>query len=291
MTAGAAPESSVPQTLCGYPITQALKSTQADESDYLGPGFLGIGHGGRRVVLKPLDPDCLLKERLTRVRELALGSVTNLYGAERDAGQVWLIWEYAAGRTLAEFAADPGCTARKLTIATRELVLSVEAMHRQGIIHGDIRASNVIVTPSGNLRLTHVSPLLYTDPGDDLWGVLNAIEVVAKQRTDPEMAPLSALIAEIQAALQPGDGPAPSREALLVGLTARLSAMIDVREQAELSPPEPEEAERRPQRRALLGAAVVMLFGLALGVGLWWILRDNGGASPTWIQSLRDGWK
>src|SRR3954471_3414552 len=123
-----------PDSICGYPIIAGLASSQANESDFLGPGFQAKGPGGRSVVLKPLDRDCLLpsglhpsiKERLSRVRELALGSVANLYGVERESrdpakngaasNQAWLIWEYVRGQTLEAFAADPTCTERRLAV-------------------------------------------------------------------------------------------------------------------------------------------------------------------------------
>src|SRR3982751_1045875 len=87
------PAPSVPDSICGYPVIAGLASSQASESDFLGPSFEAKGPGGRSVVLKPLDRDCLLpsglhpsiKERLARVRELALGSVANLYGVERES--------------------------------------------------------------------------------------------------------------------------------------------------------------------------------------------------------------
>lgn len=294
------PPDPTPQSLCGYAIIQTLISTQAEETDFLGPSYLGVSATGRRVVLKPLDPDCLhknglhpsIKERLTRVRELALGTVANLSGVERDAGRAWLIWEYIAGKTPVEYARDPACTARLLATAARDLVLAVEAMHRQGIVHGAIRASNVIVTPAGHLRLTHVSPLLYTDPGDDLWGVLNAVEEAANERpNDAEIPPLQALISEVQSSLEPAEGPAPSKEVILHNLASRIGVIIEGRERAALPPPEPPAVERAPQRRSIIGAAAVLLFGVGIAVGLWWILKGSGSSSAGWLQSIRDGWK
>ena len=57
-------------------------------------GWVGTAAGGRRVVLKRLDEDCLwkgqlhpsVKDRLARVRELAHQGVANLHGVERDQG-------------------------------------------------------------------------------------------------------------------------------------------------------------------------------------------------------------
>ena len=67
--------------------------------------------GGRTVVLKKLDDDCLLdgqlhpsiKLRLERVRELPVRCVANFLGVERDgAGVAQMVWEFVRGTPLAE---------------------------------------------------------------------------------------------------------------------------------------------------------------------------------------------
>ena len=70
-----------PPELCGYRIERALAPDLS---------YLAIGPGGRRVVLKRVDEDCLLrnklhpsiKDRLGRVRELAHGGTTVLLTTE-----------------------------------------------------------------------------------------------------------------------------------------------------------------------------------------------------------------
>jgi hypothetical protein len=297
----------VPESICGYVIKESLVSSQADEPDFLGVSYLAGGPGGRGVVLKPLDPDCLLKnglhpsikERLARVRELAMGGVANLYGVERDPdragakksadspnGHAWLIWEHVRGRTLDAYAADPACTTRKLALVARELVLVVEAMHRQGIVHGAIRPSNVIVDARNCVRLTHVSPLLYTDPGDDVWGLLHTLETVAAARGEEE-SPLGKLVAETLASLEPSAGPAPAPDAVLRIFAAKLGSIIESRERADLVPREEQGAELSPRRRSLAGAVVVLLLGIAVAFGIGWILRQPVNPVPQWIQSIK----
>src|SRR5436309_2586267 len=76
----------------------------------------GIDAAGRAIVLKRLDRDCLLKgqlhpnikDRLARVRELALTGVATLYGVERDtgSGEAYLVWQFVEGTPLEEYLAD-----------------------------------------------------------------------------------------------------------------------------------------------------------------------------------------
>src|SRR5260221_2295814 len=154
----------------GYRILRALVPDQS---------WLGVAPGGRQVVLKTLDEDCLwkgklhpnIKDRLARVRELAHSGVANLYGVERDGSLTYLVWEFTQGQTIAERAASPQCGQRDFLLLARELVLGVEMLHARGIVHGTLKASNIIVDPDNRVVITHVSPLLYSDPSDDVRAV------------------------------------------------------------------------------------------------------------------------
>jgi hypothetical protein len=135
---------------------------------------------------KPLDEDCLLHgdlhpsiaERLARVRELPVTTVATLRAVERDEKGVWMVWQYIDGIPLEEFLAkDP--SEAEVERVRKELRLILGAMHAHGIVHGAVHARNVIINPQGSVRLTHVSPLLYSDPQEDL----DAMEELFEGRT------------------------------------------------------------------------------------------------------------
>ena len=304
-SAVSAAEEPVPAEVCGYPVTAALPSSLSAEPDFLGPSYLAVGPGGRGIVLKPLDRDCLLKnglhpsikERLARVRELAMAGVANLYGVEREpaakppapspaAGPppAWLIWEHVPGQPLSAYAASPACTQRKLALVGRELVLTVDALHRQGIVHGALRASNVIVDPFGNVQLTHVSPLLYTDPADDVWGVVNALGEVVRARGE-EATPLGRTLADVETMLNPADGVAPGGDAVLRILAGRLGGIIEARDPVDPLPADACEPEAALRRRSLIGVAVVLLVGAAAAYVAWRLVRFPDEPLLPWLQS------
>ena len=131
----------------------------------------------RRTILKPLDEDCLLDGelhpsialRLNRVREIPSTVVANLYGVEPIDGRPHLVWEYVPGRTL-ESVMD-SMSAKELVAIRSELLVALHAMHSLGLVHGAVHPRNVIIAPDGEVKLTHVSALLYTDPREDLAAV------------------------------------------------------------------------------------------------------------------------
>src|SRR5687767_614258 len=318
----------VPPEICGYPVDSALS---AGGEDGLPPSYLAVGPGGRGVVLKPLERDCVLKgkgtlhpsikERLSRVRELALTGVANLYGVERDrpaddsgngnaggngrangngaagsvAGQAWLIWEYVPGQTFDEYATSPSRTPREVAVAARELILTVESLHLQGIVHGSIKSGNVIVEPGGSVRLTHVSPLLYTEPLEDARCVVDLL-IGAVERRKEGHSPMGRLLRDAAGAVA-GPGPTaraakdPDGQAALRQLGARLAGLIEARGHA---PPtavgrEARRAESAPRRRALLGAAAILLAGAAIAFGTWYTFGRPQIPVPKAIHNSNGG--
>ena len=254
-------ETSAPSEICGYAVDSALSDSN--------PTYLAIGPGGRGVVLKKLEDDCLLRgqlhpsirERLGRVRELAHGGVANLYGVGREgdgeAAGAWVIWEYVEGPPFSAYAAAPNRTLRDVAMAGRELALAVDLLHMQGIVHGALAGGgNVIVSPTASVRLTHVSPLLYMDTAVDVEAVVHLLQSSVAARGEAD-SPLGRLLAGARAeklALRP--------------LAARLAALIESRELDEPDPADMHDAHR-PRRWARYAAVAVALLGVAAGVGAW----------------------
>lgn len=258
---GAGP-ATLPAEICGYPIDCALKGQET---------YLAIGPGGRGVVLKKLDPDCLLRgvlhpsirERLCRVRELAQGGVANLHGVGREAEQAYLIWEFVPGEPFDAYVSASNRSPRDLLVLARELILSVESLHAQGIVHGAINGGNIIVSPDNAVRLTHVSPLLYADPLADVESVI-ALLGKALERRGEQDSPLARTLIE-----------AAQGQTSLRALAAKVAALMEARDDR----PEPHgAADDRPlRRRMLVAAALIALLGAAIAYAVWRQVESGGG--------------
>ena len=260
----------LPAELCGYVIERALAGEQS---------YLASDSGGRRVVLKKVDEDCMLgsqlhpsiKERLSRVRELAHGGVANLHGVGREGEAAWLIWEYVEGQTFDQYLAEDRHPPREVLRVARELVLAVDSLHKQGIVHGAVTAGNVIVNADGVVRLIHVSPLLYGDFEVDVDGVAELLKQAA-ERLGGQGA------ASEELTLSPAGQRRPLRD-----LATRLATLLDVR--VEPAPPKADVEERHLRRRTYLAAGIVGLLGMALAYGIWRVAE--GGAdlrAAPWVN-------
>jgi serine/threonine protein kinase len=172
----------MPRKIGAYRVVRSLARQKS---------FVAEDEAGRRVVLKLLDPDCLLDDqlhpsihdRLSRVRELAQADVANLYGVERDLDVVFMVWEYVDAVSFVEFASSPDLKNADLIKLMRELALAIESLHARGIVHGAIHDGNVFVDSDGKIRLTDISPLLYHDPAIDEQAVIELLREAARART------------------------------------------------------------------------------------------------------------
>jgi serine/threonine protein kinase len=154
-----------PDAIGDYRVVAALSAS----------AYRALGPGDRKVVLKVLDGDCLrrgklhagIHTRLSRVRELAHPGVANLHSVEKDGQYVFAVWDDIDGLPIDRYVQTRKPSPPSLARLARELILVVESLHNLGLVHGRIVAGNVLVDSRGNVRLTHISPLLYDDPAVD----------------------------------------------------------------------------------------------------------------------------
>ncbi|HEX4124751.1 MAG TPA: hypothetical protein VHY37_08510 [Tepidisphaeraceae bacterium] len=258
------------QNLCGYEVIEPLR----DDCTYL-----VAGPGGRALVLKRLESDCLLRgglhpsvrERLERVRELAHAGVANLHGVAREEiggeGGAWLIWEYLFGEPIDVYAADPRRSSAEVRSLARELALTVDSLHQQGIVHGALVPGNLLVSDRGMIRLTHVSPLLFAEPAVDVASVFALLEHVLECRGESD-GPVGRVLTEAKSA----------------GLTlAMLASRLAAEPVATVQSPRADDRAAPPRaarRRALASALIVTVAALAGGAFLWQKLDPRPRPAP-----------
>jgi serine/threonine-protein kinase len=135
-----------------------------------------LGHGGmgsvwlaeradglfaRQVALKLVHPSLMgsaAGERFARERAILAGlshpHITRLLDAGfADDGQPYLALEYVDGTPLTQWCDQEHCSIRARTEVFQQVLSAVQYAHANLVVHRDLKPTNILVTPDGQVRL------------------------------------------------------------------------------------------------------------------------------------------
>jgi TolB-like protein/thioredoxin-like negative regulator of GroEL len=133
----------------------------------LGSGGMGVvwrardERLGREVALKVL-PDALVADPVARaqlMREARAASALNhpniltVHEVGESGEHVYIVTEYVAGKPLSDWSARGALPVETVVRYGTQIADALAHAHEHGVIHRDIKASNVLVTPDGRAKL------------------------------------------------------------------------------------------------------------------------------------------
>ncbi|WP_395696458.1 serine/threonine-protein kinase [Nocardioides sp.] len=131
-----------------------------------GSGAVWLGRDevlGRQVALKRLGvapggstPDLARAEREARLAaRLNHPHVVAVYDLVTEGDDQWLVMEYVEGTTLAALVARRGALPpEQAAPILRQAADALAAAHAAGIVHRDVKPSNILVAPDGQVKLS-----------------------------------------------------------------------------------------------------------------------------------------
>jgi predicted Ser/Thr protein kinase len=116
---------------------------------------------GRQVALKVLprevSADTKRRDRLHLegriLQALRHPNICSVYGTGEDNGHAFIAMEHVHGRTLHELSHQERLPADRVTSIAIELASALEEARRMGVVHRDLKGTNVMLTPDGQVKV------------------------------------------------------------------------------------------------------------------------------------------
>ena len=116
---------------------------------------------GRQVALKVLNPEEIGKDerhhRFLREARAAASirhpNVATIYEVEDAVDKHYIVMEYCEGETLAQRLRRRPVDVGEFLSFARQIASGVAAAHENGVVHRDIKAANIIIEPSGTVKI------------------------------------------------------------------------------------------------------------------------------------------
>ena len=133
----------------------------------LGEGGSGVVYRGRdlrlerqvaiKVLSDALRDDELAWGRLLREARLAShlshANIAAIYDLGEEDGRAYIVMEYVEGLPLVDLIPEGGMPLEQVDRYAKQIAGALAFAHQQGVIHGDLKGSNIVVTPEGDIKL------------------------------------------------------------------------------------------------------------------------------------------
>ncbi len=140
-----------------------------DIKEILGAGGMGVVYRAfdrelqEPVAIKTLKPEAMaggsaalerFKQEIRLARRIAHRNVVRTYDLGEQNGMYYLTMEYVEGTSLKQLIVSRGKLPVAVTLTVgKQLCRALEVAHAEGVIHRDIKPQNIVVEPSGFLKV------------------------------------------------------------------------------------------------------------------------------------------
>lgn len=280
----------------------------------LGRGGMGVVYAawderlGRRVALKHLLPetanDSRRRERIRReartIARLDHPAIVQIYDLLETGEGDWIVLQYVEGPTLAQRLRHGPLPPARIAALARDVAGALAAAHGQGLLHRDLKAENVILTPAGGAKVLDFGLARLYGPDDPdrsatlTSGIVGTFRAMSPEQANGlELDPRTDLFSCGVLLYEAATGVSPFQDATPVGTMSRVcthqqppACEIEPAVPAALSGLIDALLEKDPDRRPASAAAFLQRLQAAEVDGA---LPDAAEAEPTLQASIAPG--
>jgi len=126
----------------------------------LGGVFIACQVGTKlSVAIKQMDLDKQPKKhRIINEVLIMRGSrhtnIVNFIDSFLYKNEIWIVMEYMEGGSLTDVVTESLMTEGQIAAVSREIALGLLYLHKHGVIHRDVKSSNVLLSLTGEVKLS-----------------------------------------------------------------------------------------------------------------------------------------
>ena len=155
-----------------------MKYGRYDIVGELGKGSMGVIYRAhdpqidRVVALKVLRHDRVISEDFVQrffkeakaIGRLSHPSIVTVYDVGRDQGTIYIAMEFLEGTPLDRVIQEKRLSLEEIVDLGVQVAEALDYAHQQGIVHRDIKPANIILTPTGQAKITDFGIARIEDP-------------------------------------------------------------------------------------------------------------------------------
>jgi protein-serine/threonine kinase len=147
-------------------VTKKTVSQKYKLLEIIGRGKFGTVHKGvdvdtkQIIAIKILNLDTDHEEVKDIQQEIQFLSnlksapnITHYYGSYLNGHKLWILMDYCAGGSVRTLLKPGPLNEKYISIITRELLIALQFIHENGVIHRDIKAANILISKEGKVKL------------------------------------------------------------------------------------------------------------------------------------------
>jgi len=117
---------------------------------------------GKKVAIKEMDlshqprKELIVNEILV-MKESQHPNIVNFlesYLVKSNELWLWVVMEYMEGGSLTDVVTESLMTEGQIAAVSREIALGLQYLHKHGVIHSDVKSSNVLLSLTGEVKLS-----------------------------------------------------------------------------------------------------------------------------------------
>ena len=111
------------------------------------------------VAIKQMDLDKqsrrdLIINEILVIRASCHANIVNYMDSFLHENELWVVMEYMEGGTLTDIVTTSLMTEGQIAAVSREIAQGLQHLHNQGIIHRDIKSSHVLLSLTGDIKIS-----------------------------------------------------------------------------------------------------------------------------------------